>query len=286
MKIHEIRERLLQPVARPEISHQQDPVFRPRPNILLGPSPARDNSVTADHVAGHPEEEPRPVPKRAFVEREVKEAALAGTRPEARVEGIKAVVEPVALDGGLEEQLVELARAFEPIEAWGQSATKALESVKALQEEMAQLAGAFAPVRFFRGQLEQVARSFEPLRAVQVQVERIPEQLCLHLYHWARALEPAKAVRVRVEALAKVFEPVDELQRRFAEIAQAFRAAGRGAGEERSAADAAGIICESCQSAASVLWPVRQPGGGTSWLCDACRPENWFGESISPVRDV
>jgi hypothetical protein len=286
MKIHEIRERLLQPVTRPEISHQQDPVFRPRPNILLGPSPARDNSVTANHAAGHPHEEPVPVPKPSLVDREVKEVALAGTRSEARAEGIKAPAEPVALDSGLEEQLAEMAKALEPIEAWGRSATKALDSAKAFQEEMAQLAGAFAPVRFFRGQLEQVARSFEPLRALQVQVERIPEQLCLHLYHWARALEPAKAVRVRVEALAKVFEPVDELQRRFAEIAQAFRAAARGAGDERSPAEAAGIICESCQSAASVLWPVKQSGGGTSWLCDACRPENWFGDSISPVRDV
>jgi uncharacterized phage infection (PIP) family protein YhgE len=133
-----------------------------------------------------------------------------------------------------QEQLAELGKSFDTIEALAQSAAKALEPIRAFRDQMEKLSGTFEPMRSFQEQLGTLAESFEPMKALHEQIAMLAEAFQMNLAQFARAMEPARNFQIQLARLAKSFEAVDELQSQFLQLSESFGVAskaGNGANE-------------------------------------------------------
>jgi hypothetical protein len=216
MKMQDLRERLLRPQTQSgsEIKYAISQIW---PATESG-TKSREDGFPA---ARTPEPNLRVAP-RAEPEND--------TTP-SKSEALAAVSALFQFADGFDDQIRELVKALEPVEALSRSATKELAPLASFRSQIAQLAGTLEPMKAFYDQLLRLAHDFPPMKSLYDQVARIPEEFRAQLVRLAESLTPAKSFRHRIEELAKAFEPVDALEAQFLELAEAF---GQVAAKEHS----------------------------------------------------
>lgn len=212
MKMQDLRERLLRPQTQSgsEIKYAISQIW---PATESGAKPREDGLLAA--------RTPEPnlkMESRAEARSDVPPAA----HPPAKSEALVAVSALFQFADGFDDQIRQLVKALEPLEALSQSTAKELTPLASFRGQIAQLAGTLEPMKAFYDQLLRLAHDFPPMRSLYDQVARIPEEFQAQLVRLAGSLAPAKSFRRRVEELAKAFEPVEALEAQFLELANAF----------------------------------------------------------------
>jgi len=231
MKMQDLRDRLLRPQAQSgsEIKYAISQIW---PATENGTKPREDGFPAA--------RTPEPNLSVGF-RAEPENDTTPATHPPAKSEALAAVSALFQFADGFDDQIRELVKALEPLEALSRSATKELAPLASFRGQIAQLADTLEPMKAFYGQLLRLANDFPPMKSLYDQVARIPEEFRAQLVRLAESLTPAKSFRERIEELAKAFEPVDALEAQFLELAEAF---GQVAAKEHSSANGNGDVGE------------------------------------------
>jgi len=247
MKMQDLRERLLRPQTQSgsEIKYAISQIW---PATESGTKPREDGFPAARALEPDLKVGPRP---------ELGNETIQAARPPAKSEALAAVSALFQFADRFDDQIRELVKALEPLEALSQSATKDLAPLASFQGQIAQLAGTLEPMKAFYDQLLRLAHDFPPMKSLYDQVAKIPEEFRAQLVRLAESLGPAKSFRHRVEELAKAFEPVDALEAQFLELADAFDQVGA---KEQSSANNDGHAAEIALSRG----PDSQPDAETT----------------------
>jgi len=243
MKMQDLRERLLrqQPQSGSEIKYAISQIW---PAAETGTRPREDGFSAARTL------EPN---LRLGTRTEIENDTTPAAPPPAKSEALAAVSALFLFADGFTDQIRELVRALEPLEALSQSTVKELAPLAGFHGQIAQLADTLEPMKAFYDQLARLAHDFPPMKSLYDQVARIPEEFQAQLVRLAESLAPAKSFRQRIEELAKAFEPVDALEAQFRQLAEAF---GEVVAEEQSPAGNNGHASENVPSRG----PDSQPG--------------------------
>lgn len=122
-----------------------------------------------------------------------------------------------------QERWTELAKSIESLGDMTQWATKALEPMKVLYEQMQKLSDTFESMRAFEQQLATLATSFAPVKHLHGEVAQIIQSFHEQCAQLVKSFEPAKACKRRMTELTSAFDAANELQARFFDLSQRFR---------------------------------------------------------------
>ncbi len=150
------------------------------------------------------------------------EAQTKGEANSMSEETLSAVASMFLPTRAFEERLARLRSVFDQADIFGGDAMEAFDSMVKLGHSLGRLAEPYGSVKAFQNEMANLARDFEPISGMQKIFRDVSEDLRDQLKAVASALEPAKKLQTRLAQLAKLLEPAFELQAEFLQLAEVF----------------------------------------------------------------